>query len=83
MYIYYSVPEKHYRLAMYIFGLMTQTTTMAELEKIVESCAVLFASPKRGENVDKHFNTLQQRLTHMPKIEEASGTHTETEILVC
>lgn len=63
-------------------GLMTQATTMAELEEIVDSCAVLFSSPKRGQNVDKHFNNLQQKLTYMPKIEDAINIPSETENLV-
>ncbi|KAF3851981.1 hypothetical protein F7725_005336 [Dissostichus mawsoni] len=54
---------KHYRLCMHVFGLMTQATTLKELDQVVVSATVLLASPCSGENVDKHFKDLQTLLT--------------------
>ncbi|KAI4798480.1 hypothetical protein KUCAC02_022031 [Chaenocephalus aceratus] len=54
---------KHYRLCMHVFGLMTQTTTLKELDQVVVSATVLLASPCSGENVEKHFKDLQTLLT--------------------
>ncbi|KAK1899355.1 120.7 kDa protein in NOF-FB transposable element [Dissostichus eleginoides] len=54
---------KHYRLCMHVFGLMTQATTLKELDQVVVSATVLLASPCGGENVEKHFKDLQTLLT--------------------
>ncbi|KAJ4918228.1 hypothetical protein JOQ06_010007 [Pogonophryne albipinna] len=54
---------KHYRLCMHVFGLMTQATTLKELDQVVVSATVLLASPCSGENVEKHFKDLQTLLT--------------------
>ncbi|KAJ4923070.1 hypothetical protein JOQ06_027806, partial [Pogonophryne albipinna] len=54
---------KHYRLCMHVFGLMTQATTLKELDQVVVSVTVLLASPCSGENVEKYFKDLQTLLT--------------------
>ncbi|KAI9517792.1 hypothetical protein NQZ68_000961 [Dissostichus eleginoides] len=48
---------------MHVFGLMTQATTLKELDQVVVSATVLLASPCSGENVEKHFKDLQMLLT--------------------
>ncbi|KAK0132619.1 hypothetical protein N1851_032487 [Merluccius polli] len=55
--------SKHYHLAMHVFGLMTQATTLHELDDIVCSTNVVFSSSCSGEQVDKHFHNLQILLT--------------------
>ncbi|KAK7130483.1 hypothetical protein R3I93_019973 [Phoxinus phoxinus] len=53
---------KHYRLSMHLFGLLTSAATLMEMDDIITSMAVLFSSPQSGENVEKHFQNLQNRL---------------------
>ncbi|KAF3833238.1 hypothetical protein F7725_026903 [Dissostichus mawsoni] len=50
-------------MCMHVFGLMTQATTLKELDQVVVSATVLLASPCSGENVEKHFKDLQTLLT--------------------
>ena len=53
---------KHYRLSMHLFGLLTSAATLMEMDDIITSMAVLFSSPQSGDNVEKHFQNLQNRL---------------------
>ncbi|KAM8725208.1 uncharacterized protein AB9X84_002076 [Acanthopagrus schlegelii] len=54
---------KHYLLCMHVLGLMTQATTLKELEEVVVSATVVFSSPASHENVEKYFQNLQVLLT--------------------
>ena len=62
-FLFFHSASKHYHLAMHIFGLMTQATTLHELDDIVCSTNVVFSSSCSGEQVDKHFHNLQILLT--------------------
>nr|XP_046226495.1 uncharacterized protein LOC124049206 [Scatophagus argus] len=53
---------QHYHLAMHTFVLFTTASSLAELDEMVESAAVVFASPSSGAIVEKHFNNLQSWL---------------------
>ncbi|KAJ4930319.1 hypothetical protein JOQ06_019323 [Pogonophryne albipinna] len=55
---------KHYHLAMHVSGLMTQATTMSELDEVVTSAVVVFSSSHSDRNVGKHFKNLQRLLTN-------------------
>lgn len=57
---------------MHVFGLMTQATTLHELDDIVRSTTVVFSSLCSGQEVEKHFQNLQQILTRAgpPEIDE-------------
>ncbi|KAF3848888.1 hypothetical protein F7725_015385 [Dissostichus mawsoni] len=55
---------KNYHLAMHVFGLMTQATTMSELDEVVTSAVVVFSSSHSDRNVGKHFENLQGLLTN-------------------
>ncbi|KAI4796704.1 hypothetical protein KUCAC02_026813, partial [Chaenocephalus aceratus] len=44
---------KHSHLAMHVFGLMTQATTMSELDEVVTSAVVVFSS----SHSDRHVGT--------------------------
>ncbi|XP_036066996.1 uncharacterized protein LOC118598438 [Oryzias melastigma] len=55
-------PE-HYRLAMHVFGYMTQAETLVELDGIVTSAAIVFSSSHSGDNVEKHFQSLQMLMS--------------------
>ncbi|KAJ4944582.1 hypothetical protein JOQ06_013125, partial [Pogonophryne albipinna] len=59
-----SSAAKHYHLAMHVFGLMTQATTMSELDEVVTSAVVVFSSSHSDRNVGKHFENLQGLLTN-------------------
>lgn len=48
---------------MHVLGLMTQATTLKELDEVVVSATVVFSSPASDENVEKHFQNLQALLT--------------------
>lgn len=50
---------------MHVFGLLTSATTLAEMEDILISMAIVFSSPKSGENVEKHFLNLQYKMLNM------------------
>ncbi|KAG7516997.1 hypothetical protein JOB18_046441 [Solea senegalensis] len=52
--------SKHYKLLMHVFGLMTQASTLRELDDLV---IMVFSSSHSGENVEKHFLNLQMQLT--------------------
>jgi len=54
---------KHYLLCMHLLGLMTQATTLEQLDEVVVSAAVVLSSPSSGDNVEKHFHNLQTLLT--------------------
>lgn len=57
---------------MHVFGLMTQATTLKQLE-VLGSATVVFSSPRSGENVEKHFQNIQTLLTaaSQPVIDES------------
>ncbi|KAI4814235.1 hypothetical protein KUCAC02_003438 [Chaenocephalus aceratus] len=59
-----SSAAKYYHLAMHVFGLMTQATTMSELDEVVTSAVVVFSSSHSDRNVGKHFENLQGLLTN-------------------
>ncbi|KAF3833401.1 hypothetical protein F7725_024605 [Dissostichus mawsoni] len=61
---YYSICRQNYHLAMHVFGLMTQATTMSELDEVVTSAVVVFSSSHSDRNVGKHFENLQGLLTN-------------------
>lgn len=48
---------------MHVFGLMTQATTLKQLDELVVSATVVLSSPCSGDNVEKHFQNLQALLT--------------------
>ena len=49
---------------------MTQATTLHELDDIVRSTTVVFSSSCSGQEVEKHFQNLQQILTRAPEIDD-------------
>lgn len=48
---------------MHVFGLMTQASTMRELDEIIISATMVFSSSQSGGKVEKHFENLQLLLT--------------------
>lgn len=52
---------RHYHLAMHVLGLMTQATTLNDLDELVISAAVVFSSSHSESNVEKHFQNLQKQ----------------------
>ncbi|RXN13015.1 hypothetical protein ROHU_009919 [Labeo rohita] len=54
---------KNYKLAMHIFGLLTTASSIVEFDEMLLSCTVIFSSPCSSENVEKHFNNIQNWLT--------------------
>ncbi len=50
-------------MCMHLIGLMTQATTLQQLDEVVVSASVVLSSPSSGENVEKHFHNLQKELT--------------------
>ncbi|XP_059190873.1 uncharacterized protein LOC131973047 [Centropristis striata] len=66
---------KHYKLAMHVFGCMTQASTLRELDELVLSTNVVFSSSHSGDNVSKHFENIQMLLTkNRPCPEDSSLT---------
>lgn len=57
---------------MHVFGLLTQATTLKQLE-VLGSATVVFSSPRSGENVERHFQNIQTLLTaaSQPVIDES------------
>ncbi|KAK2892423.1 hypothetical protein Q8A67_012411 [Cirrhinus molitorella] len=49
--------------AGHIFGRLTTASSIAEFDEMLLSCTVIFSSPCRSENVEKHFNNIQNWLT--------------------
>lgn len=64
-YIIINSAPHHYRLAMHVFGALTTASTLAELDDMVQSVAVVFSSPSSGANVEKHFKNLQSWLQNI------------------
>ncbi|RXN32919.1 hypothetical protein ROHU_004440 [Labeo rohita] len=56
---------KHYRLSMHLFGLLTSAATLMEMDDIIISMTVVFSSSHSGDNVQKHFQNLQNRMERM------------------
>lgn len=54
---------------MHVFGLLTQATTLKQLE-VLGSATVVFSSPRSGENVEKHF---QKMLRNIQKLLTAAS----------
>ena len=48
---------------MHVVGLFTTASTLDELDDMVESAAVVFGSPRSGDNVERHHRNLQSWLT--------------------
>ena len=48
---------------MHIFGLMTQVSTLKQLDEVVISANMVFSSSHSAANVEKHFRNLQVLLT--------------------
>ena len=74
---------KHYILAMHVFGLMTQATTLKQFDEVVVSATVLFSSPCSGENVDRHFQNIQVLLTAAPQPVADESAITAEDFEVC
>ncbi|XP_056623672.1 uncharacterized protein LOC130436759 [Triplophysa dalaica] len=75
---------KNYRLSMHVFGLLTSASTLKEMEDILISMAVVFSSPKSGENVEKHFLNLQHKMQKIgisENMTEQAEEHLSTEEL--
>lgn len=47
---------------MHVFGLMTQATTLKQLDEVLGSATVVFSSPRSGENVEKHFQKMLRNI---------------------
>ena len=47
---------------MHVFGLMTQATTLKDMDEVGISAAMVFSSSHSGRNVEKHFQNLQRLL---------------------
>lgn len=58
---------------MHVFGLLTQATTLKQLDEVLGSATVVFSSPRSGENVERHFQNIQTLLTaaSQPVIDES------------
>lgn len=69
--------SKHFKLAMHIFGIMTQASTMQELDEILISATIVFSSSQSGAKVDAHFENLQQLLTNAGPIRHDEFIATE------
>lgn len=41
---------KQYLICMHVFGLMTQATTLKQLDEVVVSATVVLSTPSSGEN---------------------------------
>lgn len=50
---------------MHVFGLLTSAATLVEMEDILISMTVVFSSPQSGDNVEKHFRNLQNKMLNM------------------
>ncbi len=50
---------------MHVFGLLTSAATMGEMEDILISMTVVFSSPQSGDNVEKHFCNLQNKMLNI------------------
>lgn len=74
--------SKNYYLAMHVFGCMTQTTTLKELEDVVCSSAVVFSSSHSGKNVEKHFKNLQLLLKKQANCETDDASVVEEDFVV-
>lgn len=59
---------------MHVFGLMTQASTLRELDEIIISANMVFSS---WENVESHFQNLQVLLTKAGPCEEDESNATE------
>lgn len=72
VFTFFHSANKHCHLAMHVFGLMTQATTLHELDDIVRSTTVVFSSSCSGQEVEKHFQNLQKILTRAgpPEIDD-------------
>lgn len=62
---------------MHVFGLMTQASTLRELDEIIISANMVFSSSNSGEKVEKHFQNLQVLLTKAGPCEEDESIATE------
>ncbi|RXN11049.1 hypothetical protein ROHU_010709 [Labeo rohita] len=62
---------KHYRLSMHLFGLLTSAATLMEMDNIIISMTVVFSSSHSGDNVQKHFQNLQNRMERMGMYERS------------
>lgn len=78
--MFFSSP-KRYRLPMHLFGLLTSAATLMEMDDIITSMTVLFSSPQSGDNVEKHFQNLQNRM-QMVSFYEGSD-HAENDLVIC
>ncbi len=50
---------------MHVFGLLTSAATLVEMEDILISMTVVFSSPQSGDNVEKHFCNLQNKMLNI------------------
>lgn len=68
-----SPASKHFKLAMHMFGLMTQASTLQEMDEMVISANMVFSSSSSGENIEKHFENPRVLLTKAgPCVEDES-----------
>ncbi|KAL1250775.1 hypothetical protein QQF64_018571 [Cirrhinus molitorella] len=56
---------QNYRMAMHVFGLLTSAATLVEMEDTLISMTVVFSSPQSGNNVEKHFRNLQNKMLNI------------------
>lgn len=68
---------------MHVFGLMTQATTLNDLDKLVISAAVVFSSSHSESNVEKHFQNLQRLLTKAGHCDIDDTIIVEQDFVVC
>ncbi len=66
---------------MHLFGLLTRAATLMEMDDIITSMTVLFSSPQSGENVEKHFQNLQNSIQTISFYE--GSDHAENDLEVC
>ncbi|KAK7877629.1 hypothetical protein WMY93_031641 [Mugilogobius chulae] len=71
---------KHYSLAMHVFGLFTSAQTMAQLDEMLYSAAIVFGSPCVGPNVAHHFAHLQSLLQCIPSPESPQEEEADEEL---
>lgn len=69
---------------MHLFGLLTSAATLMEMDDIITSMTVLFSSPQSGENVEKHFQNLQNSMQTISFYEGSDRAENDLEVcLIC
>ena len=68
---------------MHVFGLMTQATTLKDMDEVVISAAMVFSSSHSDRNVEKHFQNLQRLLLKAGHTGSDDTNIVEQDFVVC